>query len=118
MLRGWAAFGLGLALCGPALATPAMTTAPTVMRDAPRPHAHVVQSIPARAQIDIGGCGKLWCSASWRDISGFVSARAVSTAGGPAPLYAEAPGPVVVGTPVVVAPYWGWGWGWGRRYYY
>jgi uncharacterized protein YraI len=120
MLRGFAAFGVALALCGPAAATPGMTTSPTVMRDAPRSHAHVVQSIPANAQIDIGGCGKYWCSASWRDLSGFVATRAVSTAGGP-PLYANAipPGPAYVGPPpVVVAPYYGWGWGWRRRYWW
>jgi uncharacterized protein YraI len=121
MVRVSLASCLALALCGPAAATPAMTTAPTVMRDAPRSHAHVVQSIPANAQIDVSGCGKVWCSASWRDMSGFVAARAVSTAGGP-PVYADAPPPpgppVVVAPPVVIAPYWGWGWGWRHPYYY
>ncbi len=122
MLRGSTALCLASALCGPAAATPAMTTSPTVMRDAPSSRAHVVQSIPGNAEIDIGGCGKVWCSASWRDISGFVAARVVSTAGGPPPVYADEPPlgpPVEVGPPVFVAPFgWGYGYGWHRRYYY
>ena len=97
-----------------ALATPALTNAPTTMREAPSAHSRVVQSIPANAQIDIEGCGRYWCNASWRNIDGFVPANVVS-AGGP-PVYNAAPPPVVFGPPVVFAPF-GWGYGWHRHEY-
>lgn len=99
-----------------ALATPAMTDRPTVMRAAPSNHARVLQSIPANAQIDVEGCGQYWCNASWRDISGFVSVNVIS--GGGPPVYRPAPPPVVFGPPVVVAPFgFGFGYGWRHHYY-
>ena len=48
------------------------------MRAAPSFNAAVVQSIPANAQIDVTNCGKMWCSASWRDIPGFVRVTALA----------------------------------------
>jgi uncharacterized protein YraI len=102
-----------------------MTTVPTQMRQEPSSHSPVVQSIPPNAEIDIGGCGKIWCSASWRDMSGFVRASAIAAAPGAPPLvYSDAPPPgVVVAPPLVVAPFgccWGPGWGYGHpwRHYY
>lgn len=75
-----------------ALASPAMTTVPTQMRQAPSSHAPIVQSIPPNAEIDVGGCGKIWCSASWRDIPGYVRASSIAAAPGAPPLvYADAP---------------------------
>ncbi len=108
------ALALGTLAASAAAANPAMTNAPTPMRAAPSRHAHVVQDIPARAQIDISDCGDRWCSASWRDISGYVAVEAITA--NDAPL--ERLGPP--GPPVVVAPYfgYGWGYGWHRRYYY
>jgi hypothetical protein len=116
-------------LAGAALASPAMTIEPTTMRQSPNSHAAVVQSIPPNAQIEITGCGKVWCSASWRDIPGFVRASSINATPGAPPLvnsYAPPPpppGPVYVGPPpLVIAPFgccWGgpYGYGW-RRYYY
>ncbi len=107
-----------------ALASPAMTIVPTTMRQAPNSHAAVVQSIPPNAVIDITGCGKVWCSASWREMPGFVRASSIDSAPGAAPLL-EAdepppPGPVYLAPPpLVVAPFgccWG-GWGYRRHYY-
>ncbi len=103
------ALALTFVLAGSATASPAMTTYPTAMRAAPNSHSHIVQSIPANAQIDVGGCGRVWCSASWREISGFVRTSAVSTAGG-APLVYAPPPPPVYGGPVI-APFGGYGWG-------
>ncbi len=113
MRRLFSAFGFGLAFAGTAIANPAMTTVETQMRESPNSHARVVQAIPANAQIDVGGCGPVWCSASWRDIPGFVRANAV-TAGfaGPSPVYRVGPPPP---PPVVVAPF-GFYYGW-RHYY-
>ncbi len=109
-----------------ALASPAMTTVPTQMRQAPSSHAPIVQSIPPNAEIDVGGCGKIWCSASWRDIPGYVRASSIAAAPGAPPLvYADAPPPpppgVVMAPPLVVAPYgccWGPGWGWGHPWHH
>ena len=130
MRRLVAALGLSLIMAGGALASPAMTIMPTTMRQSPNSKAAVVQSIPANAEIDITGCGKIWCSASWKDIPGFVRASSINAAPGAAPLVdADTPPPppaaVYVGPPpLVVAPFgccWGpgWGYGWGyRRHYY
>ncbi len=121
-------------LAGEALASPAMTIVPTTMRQSPNSHAAVVQSIPANAEIDVTGCGKIWCSASWKEIPGYVRASSINAAPGAVPLVnADTPPPppppaaVYVGPPpLVVTPYgccwgpgWGYGYGWGwRRHYY
>lgn len=110
-----------LAFAGAAMAEPAMTTKPTQMRASPSSHAHVVQSIPANAQIDVSGCGAVWCSASWRDLSGFVPAKAVVANAGGAPLvYSDPPPPVYAPPPVVFAPFgccfYGYGYGWHHYY--
>ena len=110
---------------GAAEAYPALTTAPTTMRASPSFHAAVVQSIPANAEIEVNGCGQVWCSASWRDLSGFVHVTVVGAPpvdmAAPPPVYA--PPPVVIAPPI--APYYGWGWrpgwggyGYGYRHYY
>ncbi len=120
MRRLLTAFGLGLAFAGPSLANPAMTTVDTQMREAPNARSRVVQSIPANAQIDVQGCGPAWCSASWRDVPGFVRASAVVPgAAGPLHGYPDGPPPP---PPVVVAPfgfgYYGYGWGHPWHHYY
>jgi hypothetical protein len=102
---------LGLLASSAAYADPAMTAAPTRMRAGPTPHSAVVQEVPAHAQIDVSECGKDWCSASWRDVSGFVAVRDITE--NDAPLAHAAPP-----HPVVVAPFFGWGYGWRHRYYY
>ena len=115
MRRLLAAFLFLVPSCA-AWATPAMTTAPTAMRAAPSAHSRVVQSIPANAQIDIEDCGRYWCNASWRDVSGFVPVNVVA-AGGPPVYRAPPPPPAYYGPPVVVAPF-GFGYyGWHRHYY-
>lgn len=106
-------FVLVLGGASSALADPALTTLPVKMREAPTGQARVVQNIPANAQIDLNSCRDAWCYVSWRDLFGYVPARAVEAtpynAGRPAPGY-SAPAPAVV-----VAPVWGWGWGPGWR---
>jgi uncharacterized protein YraI len=113
-------FGFGLLCAGPALAGPAMTTTDTLMRESPSSHARIVQSIPANAQIDVEGCGPVWCSASWRNMPGYLRARSVVAGGGPPLVDADGPPPTVVGPPVVVAPfgygYYGWGHPWRHDY--
>jgi hypothetical protein len=108
MIRYALAFALVLA-AGAAAANPAMTADATTMRAAPSSHARIVQRIPARAQIDIGDCDQRWCSASWRDIDGFIRVDAVSP--NDAPLEAlPPPGPdVAYGGPVVIGPVFGFG---------
>ena len=127
MRRFVAAFALSSVLAAEALASPAMTIVPTTMRQSPSSHAAVVQSIPANALIDITGCGKIWCSASWKEIPGFVRASSINATPGAAPLIdadepppppGPGPGPVFVAPPLIVAPFgccWG---GWGYRHYY
>ena len=77
MHRLLTAFGFGLVFSGSALANPAMTTTDTEMLESPKPHAHVVQAIPAHAQVDVEDCGPVWCSASWRNIPGYLRVNAV-----------------------------------------
>ena len=116
MRRLVTAFGLGLAFAGSALAHPAMTTVGTQMRETPNGHSRVVQDIPPNAQVDVDDCGPVWCSASWRNIPGFVRADAVVPgAGGPLHAYRPPPPPVVV-APLFVP--FGWGWGGPYHHYY
>jgi len=111
MRRLVTAFGLGLAFAGSALAHPAMTTVGTQMRESPNGHSRVVQDIPANAQVDVEGCGPVWCSASWRNIPGFVRADAVVAGGvGLRPAYRPPP-------PPFFRPF-GWGYGYGWHPYY
>jgi hypothetical protein len=105
-----AAFCAGAA--APCNAGPAITTAPAAMRRAPNAHSHIVQTVPANAQIDLENCSAGWCSASWRNLFGYIPAFAVAEAG-----------PPMIAPPVVVAPAFEWGgpyvgggfgYGWGR----
>src|SRR5580658_10664235 len=109
MHRLLTAFGFGLVFSGSALANPAMTTTDTEMLESPKAHAHVVQAIPAHAQVDVENCGPVWCSASWRNIPGFVRANAVVPGGvGLRPAYRPPP-------PPFFRPF-GWGYGWHPYY--
>jgi len=109
MRRLITAFGLGLAFAGSALANPAMTTVGTQMRESPNGHSRVVQDIPPNAQVDVDNCGPVWCSASWRNIPGFVRADAVVAGGvGLRPAYHRPP-------PPFFRPF-GWGYGWHPYY--
>lgn len=98
---------LSLAMTAQAIASPGLTIVATGMRAAPNSHSALVQSIPRNAEIDIGGCGPIWCSASWRNIEGFVRASAIEQAPGAPPFtYYDAPPPVVVAPPpVFFAPF-------------
>ena len=80
-----------------------------------------MQSVPANAQIDLQNCEGDWCSASWRNLSGYIPSFAVAEAGGSPPVVAPPP-PVVVEAPIYAAPafrwggpYVGFGWGYGWR---
>ena len=113
--------GLSVGLIGPSFADPAVTTAWSNMRSAPNVHSHIVQSVPANAQIDLQNCAGDWCHASWRNLSGFIPAFAVAQAG-PPPGGAPPPAVVVAPAPIIVGPAWGWGgpyvgggWGYGWR---
>jgi len=129
MRRLVAALAVSSLLASAALASPAMTIVPTTMRQSPNSHAAAVQSIPANAVIDVTGCGKVWCSASWKDLPGFVKASSINSAPGAVPLIdADEPPPPPPGVyegppPLIVAPFgccWGgpgWGWGYHRHYY-
>ena len=55
--------------------------APAAMRRAPSAHSHIVQTIPANAQIDVENCSGGWCYASWRNLFGYVPAFAVAQGG-------------------------------------
>ena len=118
MRRLAAALFFVLPVAGPALASPAMTVMPTVMRQSPSSHSPILQSIPANAEIDVSGCGRAWCTASWRDISGFVPTRAVAADQyAPAPTYEYAPPPVVVApAPFFFGGYGYYGHPWRHHY--
>jgi uncharacterized protein YraI len=101
--------GLSILSFSPAVADPAETTEPTVMRAAPSSRAKFVQSIPSGAQIDLNSCVKSWCYASWRDLFGYVPVRSIVVLPDGPPAYRP--------PPVIVAPFgWGWGYGWGPVY--
>jgi hypothetical protein len=110
MRRVLVVLGMSTLISGQALASPALTSSPTIMRASPSSKARVIQAIPNNVQIDLNYCDKAWCYVSWRNLLGYVSAKSVVA-------LPEAPPPgVVYGPPaVVVAPYYGWGWdyGWG-----
>jgi uncharacterized protein YraI len=119
------AAGLCAGVVGPSLADPAITTAWSNMRRAPSAHSRIVQGVPANAQIDLQGCGPEWCSASWRNLSGYIPAFAVAEGGAPPPLAVAPPPLVVAAPPLIVGPgygwggpyvggYWGGGYGWRR----
>jgi hypothetical protein len=117
------AAGIGLCLVGPALAEPVITVAPAAMRRAPSAHSHIVQTLPANAQIDVENCSGGWCYASWRNLFGYVPAFAVAQ-GGPPPMVASPPPVIVAAPPIVAAPAFGWGgpyvgggWGDGWRHW-
>jgi hypothetical protein len=108
------AFCLLSAFSSVALADPALTTAASDMRAAPSAKAHVVQRVPARAEIDLSNCSQSWCYASWRNMLGYLPVAAVS-AGPVAPIapdygYGPPPPPPVVAGPWGVGPFYGYGW--------
>lgn len=121
MRRTLLAAGVSLSLVAPSLADPAQTLTPATMHKLPSVKSHIVQHIPAAAQIDVSSCAGGWCYGSWRDLFGYIPAGAV--AGGPPPVeVAPAAPPLVVAPSVVVGPTWGWGgpyvgggWGYGWR---
>ncbi len=102
-------------------ASPALTRSATTMYATASTRAHVVQSIPANAEIDLDHCDRAWCYVSWRDRAGYVSARALDSTppdfpvAGPGP-YGPPPPPPLAPPPYGYwgGPYVGWGWGWHR----
>jgi hypothetical protein len=115
---------LALGFCGAfasgALADPGVTVTAATMRASPSAKSHIVQSIPAHAQIDMMECAHGWCRASWRDQFGYLplSAVAFQPDAGYAGPPAYGPPPVVVGP---WGPYYGYygyyGWHGGWRYH-
>ena len=103
---------------GPAVADQAITSASSIMRKAANPRSHIVQSVPAGAEVDIQSCGRSWCYGSWRGRSGYLPSVAVAQ-GGPSPgaaapapsAFFPPPPPLAVTAPVIVAPapvyHWG-----------
>ena len=89
MRRVLVVLGMSALISGQALASPALTLSPTIMRASPSPRARVVQAIPNNTQIDLNYCGKAWCYVSWRNLFGYVSAKSVVA-------LPEAPPPAVV----------------------
>jgi hypothetical protein len=108
--RSLLAAGLCFVFPAPSFADPAMTGAPAAMRAAPSGRARVVQQIPANAEIDLSSCSHGWCYSSWRNLFGYIPAKAVvrgppTTAPGN-----ELPPPVVDAQPAYIAPHaWQWG---------
>jgi hypothetical protein len=104
------AAGVALAFAGPSFASPAMTGAPVTMHAAPNGKSRVVQRIPANAEIDLSTCGRGWCQASWRHLSGYIPAEIVVLGPPPATLPGNAmPPPVVNAQPTYVTPpVWRW----------
>jgi hypothetical protein len=99
------ALGLLTALASTARADPAITTMASVMREAPNARAHIVQSVPAHAEIDLSSCERNWCYVSWRDLFGYLPVAAVMTRPYGPP---ETPPPAAVGGGV--GPFFGYGW--------
>ncbi|HEY1452523.1 MAG TPA: hypothetical protein VGF57_03585 [Roseiarcus sp.] len=102
--------GVAVAFSAPALAELAMTGSPVAMRSGPAGSARVVQRIPASAEIELSGCRRGWCQASWRHSSGYIPAGAVVLGPPPATLPGkEMPPPVVNAAPTYVTPpAWRW----------
>jgi hypothetical protein len=102
--------GFSVVVASCALADPAITTRPVVMRAAPSAKAHLVQNVPPNAAIDLNECTGGWCYVSWRNLFGYLPADALA-AQPYTPGYYGPP-------PVVVGPGWGWGPGWGPGWYH
>ena len=109
-MRGLLAAGLALAFAGPSFANSAMTGAPVTMHAAPSGRSHVVQRIPANAEIDLSTCAHGWCRASWRRLVGYIPAEVVVRGPPPATLPGnEMPPPVVYAPPThATPPVWRW----------
>ncbi len=111
--------GMCLGFVAPSLADPAETAIPATMRRLPSVKSRIVQRIPANAEIDVSHCAGGWCYGSWRNLFGYIPARAV--AAGPPP-DGGFPPVAMAPPPVVVAPAFGWSgpyvgatWGYGWR---
>ena len=117
---------LSVGLTSPALAEPAMTGAPVVMRIAPTGKAAIVQRIPNSAEIDVLKCARGWCDTWWRGRFGYIPADAVVLGPPRATLPSDAlPPPVAYTLPTYVTPpVWRWdgayvgaNWGWGSGHW-
>lgn len=114
------ALGAAALAIGPAFATPALTATPTIMRASPSARAAAVQAIPANAEIEVDGCGKVWCHASWRSRAGYVGVAAIAppAMGEPGPYpYPPPPAPLYPPYPWGPGYYDGPGFGFGFGYH-
>ena len=125
MRRLLLAAGLCVIFAAPSFADQAMTGAPVTMHATASSKSHVVERIPANAEIDLSKCDHGWCYASWRNLFGYIPADAVVLGPPPATLPGnELPPPVVYALPTYATPpawSWGgpyiggsWGYGWSR----
>jgi uncharacterized protein YraI len=127
-------------LIGAAIAKPGTAASTVNLRAEANTTSAILAKIPAGSRIEVGDCTGEWCAVTFQGKNGFSIATALDTTGravrrparrAPAG-YADdeyvpvAPGPYVVGPPVVYAPrpyYYGygygpyWGLGWGYRGY-
>jgi uncharacterized protein YraI len=97
-----------------ASAAPARLATNTNLRLGPGTNFGVAATVPAGSVVDVIRCDVQWCNVLWRGRPGYMVARNLLGPGGPGPVVAVAPAPVVVGPPV----YYGGGPYWGPRYYY
>jgi hypothetical protein len=98
---------LALAAPGAALAAPAETARATWMHTGADARAPIVQSLPGSAEIDVVSCGRQWCFASWRGVSGYIQAKAVIFGSEGSPY-----GPPPVDAPAIRT--WGFGFNFGN----
>jgi hypothetical protein len=119
MRRIFVLLGLSILSIGPAIASPALTAKPTILRATASSHGKVIQALPGNVQIDVNNCGKAWCFVSWGEKFGYIPVSAVATfSEGQAPGAVYPPGaagdvPPYYGPYPYPYPYSGYGYGYG-----
>jgi hypothetical protein len=78
MRRIFVLLGLSILAIGPAIASPALTAKPTILRATASSHGKVIQALPGNVQIDVNNCGKAWCFVSWGEKFGYIPVSAVA----------------------------------------
>jgi len=81
-----AAFVAALAIPAVASAAPGYTTGSVHLRSGPGTTYQRLTTLPAGAQIDIGGCSS-WCQVSWRGYHGWIASSYVDIARYDGPRY-------------------------------
>ena len=76
--RGLIAFVALAAAASPALARSGTTTTELALRAAPSANTELLLTMPAGAQVNVGGCARGWCKVAWNSYAGYASQSGLS----------------------------------------